>query len=225
MKLAFHVHTNYSHDGFSKILNLKERLMKKGIDIVAISDHNTLKGAVEAEKLFGDDVRVIKCEEIKTQDGEIIGLFLSQEIPPLLSIDETIKRIKYQGGLVCVPHPFDRMRKSKIHLDALYRIIDEIDIVEVSNARNIYPQDDKLALDFADKYGKLKICGTDAHILFEIGHTYVELEDFKDSKEFLNSLKDAKLHFKRSGIYVHFFTKGKKYYKLIIGKLYKNYER
>lgn len=225
MKLAFHVHTNYSHDGFSKLPDLKKRLVRKGIDIVAISDHNTLKGAVKAEKLFGDDVRVIKCEEIKTQDGEIIGLFLSQEIPPLLSIDETIKRIKYQGGLVCVPHPFDRMRKSKIHLEALYRIIDEIDIVEVSNARNIYPQDDKLALDFADKYGKLKICGTDAHILFEIGHTYVELEDFKDAKGFLNSLKDAKLHFKRSGIYVHFFTKGKKYYNLIIGKLYKNYER
>lgn len=221
MKLAFHVHTNYSHDGFSKLPDLKRRLVKKGIDVVAISDHNTLKGAVDAEKLFGDDIRVIRCEEIKTKEGEIIGLFLSEEISPYLSIEETIKRIKGQGGLVCVPHPFDRMRKSKIHFRALYRIIDEIDIVEVFNARNIYPHDDKLALDFADKYGKLKICGADAHTLFEIGHTYVELEDFKDANDFLNSLKNAQLHFKRSGIYVHFFTKGKKYYKMIIGKLHK----
>lgn len=212
MKLEFHVHTNYSNDGFSKVPDLKKSLMKKGINIVAISDHNTLKGAIEAEKVFGGDLRVIKCEEIKTQEGEIIGLFLSEEIPPLLPMDKTIRCIKDQGGLVCVPHPFDRMRKSKIHLDALYRIIDDIDIVEVFNARNIFSHDDNLAHDFADKYGKLKICGTDAHTLFEIGHTYVELEDFKDPNGFLDNLNDAKLHFERSGIYVHFFTKGKKYY-------------
>lgn len=164
-----------------------------------ITDHNTIEGALRYKKLYKD---VIIGEEIKTQNGEIIGIFLNKAIPKGLSMAETLEKIKSQGAISYVPHPFDAMRRS-----AVQKIDFKADIIEVFNSRVIKQEYNKMAENFANENNLIKAVGSDAHLISEIGTSYAEMEEFGSEKEFLKNLKKAKLIKNPSPIYVHAFTK------------------
>lgn len=186
MKVDLHVHTCYSKDSLMSLETIIETCRRRGIDKVAITDHNTIAGALELKK--SAPFPVIVGEEIETTQGEITGLFLSEEIPRGLSLEETIVRIREQGGLVYVPHPLDRVRRSAIGEANLKAISDRVDIVEVFNSRVLLLQDNHRARWFAEGGGLLSAAGSDAHTAYEIGRAYVEMEEFVGEEEFLSSL-------------------------------------
>lgn len=205
MKVELHAHTEYSHDSFLSLSTMIRVCRDKGINCLAVTDHNTIKGAVQLQKIA--PFTVIVGEEIGTAEGEIIGYFLAEEIPPGLSPEETIGRIKRQGGLVAVPHPFDRLRRSAIRPETLKRIINLIDIVEVFNSRNVYQEDNQKALHFSNQHKKIMIAGSDCHTRFEVGNSHIVMQDFSDVNDFKEKLAKADLFCRKSSLAVHMATK------------------
>jgi hypothetical protein len=199
IKIDMHVHTKYSSDGFIDAEQLIKQCQKKSIDCVCITDHNTIKGALEFKDKV--NVKIIIGEEIETGQGEIIGLFLKDEVPSGLSILETIEMIKEQGGLVYIPHPFDGFRKLAIDIIVLKRIVDKIDIIEVFNSRTLFHHANENALRFARENNILPAVGSDAHTEYEVGNSYMEMEDFSTKEEFLKSLKNARLFTQRTPLF------------------------
>ncbi|MEE9324142.1 MAG: PHP domain-containing protein, partial [Dehalococcoidia bacterium] len=133
LRADFHMHTHYSSDCATPPERLVARCVEVGLSCIALTDHNTIKGALEVERMA--PFKVIVAEEIKTPFGEITGLVLKEEVPPGLSPQETVARIKEQGGLVSIPHPFDRFRNSVLKYEALESILSQVDIIEVFNSR------------------------------------------------------------------------------------------
>ena len=198
MKIDFHVHSKYSKDSLLDLETLRKICLKKNI-IPIITDHNTTKGN---EKFKCK----ILAEEIKTKDGEIIGLFMTEEIKPFLSLEETLDILKKQDALFMIPHPFDDIRASTLKKEIIP------DIIEVFNSRTIKKESNKKALDFADKNKIPKLVGSDAHTKIEIGNAYNIIEDFNSKKEFLKNLKKAEFFCKRSPLIVHPYVQ---YVKLV----------
>jgi predicted metal-dependent phosphoesterase TrpH len=186
MKVDFHVHTCYSGDSLTSLEAVIAACRKRGLDKVAITDHNTIAGALVLREMAPD--LVIVGEEIKTDVGEIIAYFLEEEVPRGLSVQEAIARVREQGGLVGVPHPLDRLRREAMGLPHLLSIIEQVDMLEAFNARTTFPSDNRRTLDLARERGLLVTAGSDAHIAWEIGHAYVEMPAFSDGEEFLRSL-------------------------------------
>jgi predicted metal-dependent phosphoesterase TrpH len=180
---------------------------KKGLDGVAVTDHNTIEGALIVRKIAPPNFVVIVGEEIRTKEGEILGYFLKEEIPAQRSIEETIERTKDQGGLVGIPHPFGSFRKSNIKISALERIIERVDFIEVFNSRNIFAKDDKKALILSQEKVLPPLIGSDAHLSCEVGKAYVEIDFFNNPQEFLQKLHSARLFTDRGPLWVHFVTK------------------
>lgn len=187
----------------------------KGLDALAITDHNKIDGAFELAKRA--PFPVIIGEEVRTSEGEIIGYFLREWIPPGLSPEETIARIRAQGGLVNIPHPFDSLRKSVIKREALYRIAREADMIEVLNSRVIRRQENQMAVEFAKQLGKPAVAGSDAHIPYEIGTAYIEIEPFSDAQSFLQNLTRATWHGKVGPVWTHGFSTWAKWRKRLTG--------
>ncbi|KAF5088894.1 PHP domain-containing protein [Methanobacterium aggregans] len=166
MKYDFHTHSKYSTDGRSEPESMVKSAIKKGLSGIAVTDHNTIKGGVEAKKYETTDFEVIVGSEIMTDRGEVIGLFLSEEIKSR-SFSDVVNEIKDQNGFVVVPHPFDTIRgKSIFPKEEDARLIDNI---EVFNSRCVFKGYNKKAKDFAGKSGVNIIAGSDAHFLREIG--------------------------------------------------------
>ncbi|MCQ2538623.1 MAG: PHP domain-containing protein [Lachnospiraceae bacterium] len=192
IKTEFHIHTKYSSDSLlsESVLLLMCRLKK--LRCIAITDHNELKGALKIRDDFQKrGITVIPGEEVFSADGEIIGLFLKNRIAPGMSAEETVQEIKKQGGLVYIPHPYDEKRyKTVIKADALSRIADEVDFIECHNGRNISAEFSRRQNDIAEKYGKIKAVGSDAHTFFEIGRNTVYLSSVK-KEELRDALKNA----------------------------------
>lgn len=205
LKIDMHIHTFYSKDCMMSLEEVVKAVEIKRLHAVAVTDHNTLQGALKIKEIA--PFRVIVGEEIKTKEGEITGYFLQEEIPSELSPEETIMRIKSQKGLVCIPHPFDRLRKSRLSYQSLEKIKKTVDIIEVFNSRNVFSKDDERALTFAKQNGFVKIAGSDAHTKYEVGNGYIEIEDFNSPKEFLENLKNCKIYSKKSCIFLHGITK------------------
>lgn len=178
------------------------RCLDVGINCLAVADHNTIAGALKMKEMA--PFPIIVAEEILSSGGEVIGLFLSQEIPSKLSMEETVARIKAQGGLVCIPHPYDRLRFSVFRNQLFEDIMPQVDIVEVFNARSLAPGSSAKARRLAQKYGKLASAGSDAHTLSGIGNTYVEMPEFNGKDEFLASLAKGKIFGTKSNPFVHF---------------------
>ena len=147
---------------------------------------------------------VIVGEEILTPHGEIMGMFLEETIPSGLSVEKTISRIRAQGGLVCIPHPFDKFRSSALSSNIIEEIVEQIDIIEVFNSRILPPQNSAKALAFASKYGLVKSAGSDAHTLYEIGNAYVEMPEFNGKDDFLQALAAGKVSGHRTNPLIHF---------------------
>lgn len=201
LRADLHVHTCYSSDGTTSLETLVRRCQELGITCVAVTDHNTIAGAIALEKRA--PFSVIVGEEIRTTAGEIIGLFLHEAIPEGLSPQETAARIKEQGGLVCIPHPFDRLRRSPLRRSALESLLPQIDIIEVFNSRTTLLSDSERARRFAEAHRFLMSAGSDAHTPSEIGGAYVEMPDFKGRDEFCQSLARAKVVGHRANPLVH----------------------
>jgi hypothetical protein len=168
---------------------------------LAITDHNTIAGALALSKL--SPLPILVGEEIRTSRGEIIGLLLREEIPPDLTPARTVRLVHEQGGVVYVPHPLDRMRRSVLDIGALMEIISEVDLIEVLNARVTFSLDNRNAEELARSHGLLRGAGSDAHQGFEIGQAYVEMPAFMDAPSFLRSLSQGQVHGRASSPLVH----------------------
>lgn len=202
LKADLHVHTEYSVDCNTPLEKIVSRCLETGINCLAICDHGTAEGALRMRGMA--PFTVIVAEEIMTPDGEIMGMFLKETIPSRLPVKEVISRIRAQGGLVCIPHPFDILRHSALHNKVIEEIADQIDIIEVFNSRIFFPQNSAKALAFATKYGIPKSAGSDAHTLGEIGRTYVEMPEFKGKDDFLEALEGGKITGHITNPLIHF---------------------
>jgi predicted metal-dependent phosphoesterase TrpH len=189
-----HLHTSWSHDCSIDVDELLEYAEAQGLGAIAVTDHNVLGGALEAvERARGRHLVVIPGEEVKTADqGEVIGLFLRDEIPRGMSFGETIAAIRAQGGLVYLPHPFDRLHAIP-QPATLHRHLAEIDVLEVYNARLLFEAYNEEALRFARKYNLTPGAGSDAHVLAGVGTGAVRMRRFNGPEEFLVSLHDAEV--------------------------------
>jgi predicted metal-dependent phosphoesterase TrpH/glycosyltransferase involved in cell wall biosynthesis len=189
-----HLHTSWSHDCSIDVDELIEHAEAQGLGAIAVTDHNVFGGALEAvERARGRNLVVIPGEEIKTDDqGEVIGLFLQEEIPRGMSFGETVAAIRAQGGLVYLPHPFDRMHAIPKPA-TLHRHLSEIDVFEVYNARLLFEAYNDEALRFAGKYNLTPGAGSDAHVLAGVGTGAVRMRRFNGPEEFLVSLHDAEV--------------------------------
>jgi predicted metal-dependent phosphoesterase TrpH len=181
MKLDLHVHSIYSYDSFLRPELLIKIAKKRNLDGIAVTDHNTIKGGLRTRAIAPKGFLVIPGAEIKTEKGEIIGLFIEEEITSRL-FDEVKKEIMAQEGITLLPHPY----RNK-YCDP-ERLMDSIDALEVLNARTSPSLNDK-ALRLAEKYSKPKIGGSDAHYRFEIGRVYTKIpgNDLLDRRDILKA--------------------------------------
>ncbi|HWN20759.1 MAG TPA: glycosyltransferase [Gaiellaceae bacterium] len=189
-----HMHTSWSHDCSIEVDELLDHAEAEGLGAIAVTDHNVFGGALEAvEQVRNRDLVVIPGEEVKTDgQGEVIGLFLQEEIPRGLSFGDTIAAIREQGGLVYLPHPFDRMHAIPDPV-TLHRHLAEIDVFEVYNARLLFETYNDEAQRFARKYNLVAGAGSDAHVLQGVGTGAVRMRRFEGPEEFLLSLRSAEV--------------------------------
>jgi predicted metal-dependent phosphoesterase TrpH len=189
-----HLHTSWSFDCTVDPSELVDHAEQQGIGAIAVTDHNVFGGALETvDAARNRDLVVIPGEEVKTADqGEVIGLFLEREIPRGLSFSETVAAIREQGGLVYVPHPFDRMHTIP-EPKTLHRHLADIDVFEVYNARLLFDAQNDEALRFARKYDLTMGAGSDAHVLQGVGTGAVRMRAFRGPEEFLISLRSAEI--------------------------------
>ncbi|HSP74386.1 MAG TPA: glycosyltransferase [Gaiellaceae bacterium] len=189
-----HMHTSHSHDCSIEPAELVAHAEEQGLGAIAVTDHNSFGGALAAvEAAKRRHLTVIPGEEVKTDvDGEVIGLFLRQEIPRGMPFADTIAAIREQGGLVYVPHPFDRMHSIPSPA-TLARHLADIDVLEVYNARLLFEGYNDEALRFARKYNLTMGAGSDAHVLQGVGTGALRMRAFRDPEEFLISLRTAEV--------------------------------
>jgi glycosyltransferase involved in cell wall biosynthesis len=188
-----HMHTDHSPDCATPAEVLLETAKARGLGAIAITDHNEISGAFEAEEIAAriGGIKVIVAEEVKTaHEGEVIGLFLRERIERGMSMKETIAEIRRQGGLVYVPHPFDRLH-SVPDYEHLLEIVDEIDILEVFNPRVAFSSFNEEAVRFARKYAIVPGAGSDSHVAQGLGSVKIRLRDFDGPQEFLESMREA----------------------------------
>ena len=216
LKADFHMHTNYSPDSLLKPERLVERCIEVGLNCIAVTDHNTTDGAFAVREIA--PFIVIIAEEVGTSEGEVTGLFLQETIPRGLSPVETAKRIKEQGGLVSLPHPFDRFRSEVITRSGIEDVLPYADIVEVFNSRNNMDEDNRKAYEFAGEHGLLTSGVSDAHTAIELGRTYVIMPEFDGTPEgFKQSLAQGVIHARKMTPLIHAVTTLTKVRKRVFG--------
>ena len=214
LKADLHVHTRYSPDSISSPEQIVQRCIATGINCLAITDHNSISGALETKRIA--PFKVIIGEEILTNQGEIIGYFLTAEIPPHLSPEETVRRIKAQGGLVCIPHPCDTLRpQSRLQRRALERIMPHVDLLEVFNSRTLLLRDAACARQLAEKHGLPGTAGSDAHVVQEVGRSFIEIPEFNDAEQFRKALAQGRITGNRTSIVIHFYNIRNRLFKLL----------
>lgn len=201
IRVDCHSHTLYSPDSRASLEEIIEACRRAGIGCLCVTDHNRVEGAFEL--LRRAPFKVVVGEEITTTRGDIIGLFLRELVPPGLTPAAAAAAVHEQGGLVCVPHPFDRFRDSRLAPSALTEIAPMVDLVEVFNARTTLGLDDARALAWARAAGKGQVVCSDAHSGSELGAAYLEMEDFEGPQAFLAALPSARPVTRRSSPLVH----------------------
>ncbi len=211
-RVELHCHTRASFDSLSSPEDIVRVCREKGIDRIAITDHNTMSGIAAVQALASN--LVIPGEEIKTEEGEVIGWFMTEEIPRGLPLQETIARLKAQGAVIGVPHPLDSLRMgSALGRESLMKVIDEVDALEVLNARCLRISDNEGAMEIAKAHNKLMTAGSDAHAAREIGTAILLMPPFDDAASFRESLAQARIEGHLSGGHVRFFSTWAKIYK------------
>jgi predicted metal-dependent phosphoesterase TrpH len=192
VRVDMHMHTMWSGDATTTPDELRAAVAESGLDVVCITDHGTVNGAVELASSLG--CRVIVGEEVRTARGEIIGLFLSSRLPFGMKGPEAVRAIRDQGGLVYVPHPFDPMRHALAEDELAALAADgSLDAIEVFNAKVSLPHLNRRALEFARAHGLAEGAGSDAHEPSALGAAYVEMPDFDGPASFLQSLRAGRV--------------------------------
>ncbi len=198
-----HMHTDHSHDCATPADTLLDAAKAAGLGAIAVTDHNEVSGAHEARekaRANGGDIEVIVAEEVKTADqGEVIGLFIEEKIPRGMTLRETIDAIRAQGGLVYVPHPFDRMH-SVPDYEHLLDVVEEVDAIEVFNPRVAFSAFNEEAERFAAKYRIVAGAGSDSHVAAGLGSVKIRMRAFDGPEEFLESLRDADIVRKKQSL-------------------------
>jgi predicted metal-dependent phosphoesterase TrpH len=193
-----HMHTDHSSDCATPVEVLLATAREQGLGAIAITDHNEISGALAASeqaRRLGPHppLKVIVAEEVKTaEQGEVIGLFIKEKIPRGLTLAQTVAEIKRQGGLVYVPHPFDRMH-SVPDYEHLLEMLDDVDAIEVFNPRVAIGAFNEEAVRFAAKYRIPAGAGSDSHVAQGLGSVRIQMRDFDGPAEFLQSLRDARI--------------------------------
>ncbi len=184
IKVDLHCHTEASADCITPLSLFPDRLREKGISVQAITDHDAIWGAQKLQEIVAaeasngrSDLTIIVGEEVSTTEGEIIGLFLKEEIPPRMSPEETIACIKEQGGLVLLPHGFDPMKRYRLRPEARERLANVIDIIETFNARLSSRRYNQIAREWALAHELPMSAGTDAHTLLDVGSAWTALPE------------------------------------------------
>jgi predicted metal-dependent phosphoesterase TrpH/glycosyltransferase involved in cell wall biosynthesis len=194
-----HMHTDHSPDCATPVELLLETAKRRGLGAIAVTDHNEISGALAARER-ADGIKVIVSEEIKTaHEGEVIGLFIEEKIPRGMTMRETIEAIHDQGGLAYVPHPFDRLH-SVPDYEHLLKVVENIDVLEVFNARVAVSAFNEEAARFAAKYRVVAGAGSDSHVPQGLGSVKIKMRDFEGAQEFLESLRDADILRKRKSL-------------------------
>jgi predicted metal-dependent phosphoesterase TrpH len=210
-RVELHSHTHYSKDCIVTPETILTLCDQRGIDRIAITDHDTAEAALMMHAAFPD--RVIVGEEIMTRRGELLGYFMRETVPGGLTPDETIRRLRDQGAVISVAHPFDSFRKGAWALDDLMAILPQVDAIEVFNARCLLPADNEKAQAFAREYGLRGTAGSDAHSAPEYGRAHLMMEPFGGAAEFLHALRTAQVIARYSSPLVHLNSKTAKWGK------------
>ncbi len=213
INVELHCHTYHSSDSLMLPQQILQVCDRRGIDRVAITDHNSIAGARETSAL--DPKRVIIGEEILTTEGEILGYFVSEEIPKGLPPLEVVERLKAQGAVISISHPFDPTRGCRWSVETLETLFPHIDALEVLNARCWNDQPNNKAADFARNAGLLSTAGSDAHAPVEVGRAYLSLPAFSDADSFKEALKHARILGHRSFPLVHLYSRYATWRKLL----------
>lgn len=198
MKIELHMHTRYSHDSLLSFRALYLKLLLSGIDAVGITDHNSIQGALEFKRFCitrRKQIEVIIGEEIFTEDGEIIGLYLQKKIEPNQKAEATIKEILDQGGIVYIPHPYDIKRKKTVLSEhVISKCKEQIDCIEVHNGRNIEFTYSIEQQKISKKYALVPVVGSDAHTYIEVGRNYIisPIQDLSTPESFKEMLGDCR---------------------------------
>ena len=190
IRAEFHCHTVYSLDSSNRIPQLLKTARERGIQCLAITDHNTIQGALRAKEM--DPELVIVGEEILTTEGELLAYFLKEKVPKRLSPLETIELLKKQGAFIAVPHVFDR-RRHGWRMEDLVGILPYVDALEVFNARCLRGRINQLGREFAEEQKFAMMAGSDAHSLVELGLASVWLPAFNSADELRKALKNGRI--------------------------------
>lgn len=213
LRVEFHCHTIFSKDSLTRPAALVTACRRKGIDRVVVTDHDSIAGALAAQAL--DPERVIVGEEIMTTQGEILAAFLSEEIPPGLTPQETIRRLKDQGAFISVSHPFDTQRKGGWKERDLLEILPLVDAIEVYNSRCMLPGFNRQAREFAEKHNLAGTVGSDAHVTFELGRSLMVLEPFEGPEGLRSVIRRGRSQVRWSLPWVHFTSRYAAIYKKV----------
>ena len=205
VQVELHLHTMASKDSLVKPDQLLAHCQRIGIDKFAVTDHNLIDGALALKALSPD--KVIVGEEIETSQGELIGYFMTEWVPPGLTPMETIERLRAQGAVISVAHPFDTVRSQQWEETQLLAIAPFVDAIETFNARCIDQAPNQKAAAFAREHGLHETIGSDAHSLWEVGRASLIMQDFHDGSSFLSVLGGARQITRLSPAFVHLFSR------------------
>jgi hypothetical protein len=181
MRIDLHVHTKYSPDCKERPEAIIRTARERGLGAVAITDHNTIKGGMEAQKLAGDDMEIIVGSEVMTEKGEVIGYFLTEEIKSR-DFFEAVEEIRAQGGMASIPHPFDYIRFSSSLLPD-GEMLEAVDMVEVLNSRCLLDRFNRKAREAAMEHSLMAVAGSDAHTIRELGEAGIIVDSVEDFRK------------------------------------------
>lgn len=203
IKVDLHTHSVASPDGGISAKQYIDFIESKKLNYVAITDHGRIDFALELNSLLGD--RIIVGQEVKTNSGDIIGLYLKKPIKEKQTLKHAIAEIKAQNGLVYVPHPFEKVR-SGISEEDLLAVLEDLDIIETINGRALFGASSK-AIKFAKRHELIASASSDAHGLSGWGKTYSTVVSEPNRKNLLNLLKNSKLRHKKPGLLAYIYPK------------------
>lgn len=218
LKVDFHCHSEYSPDSLSSLKDLEKWGRRAGLDRLVITDHNTLRGALAAVKV--NPGFFIPGEEIRTTRGELLAVYVKEEVPKGLSPAETIRRLKAQNAFISVSHPFDPYRGWKTA--DLAEILPDIDAVEAFNSRCFEMRMNDQARAFADAHNLGGTIGSDAHTLPEVGSSCLELPDFQDADSLRIAIREGIPHTRLSSPAVRMGSRFALAFKTLTGRRVRN---
>lgn len=223
MRMDLHLHTEVSHDCRTPLRDIPGWMLRTNTRVIAVTDHDQQRGGPELQRMvrdlgLDDRLSVIAGEEVTTSEGELIGLFLSERIPPQLSPEDTVRAIREQGGLVLLQHGFDPFKRYRLRPEATARIAHEVDIVETFNSRLSRPHWNRVAATWAQGRELPMSGGSDAHTLRDIGEAWVEtpFRRIETPQQLLDALREGTV----GGQWTHpVYAYGRKQWRVLNGRL------